>query len=101
LELLNSEDLDIEVVKYLESAPDLQQLEEVLALLNLEPRDLMRKKEPLYKELGLADPALGREKLIDAMIDNPILIERPVFVHDDRAVVGRPPENVLALLEPK
>ncbi|MCG8603864.1 arsenate reductase (glutaredoxin) [bacterium] len=99
LELLNSKDLDLDVVKYLETAPDRQQIEKVLALLNLEPRDLMRKTEAVYTKLDLHDPSLGRDELIDAMVENPILIERPVFVHNGRAVIGRPPESVLTLLE--
>ena len=67
-------------------------------MLGMAPRDLMRKKESPYKELGLADENLNVDALVSAMVDNPILIERPIVVRGDRAVLGRPPENVLALL---
>ena len=63
-----------------------------------EPRDLMRKKEEPYAALGLSDAELSRDALIDAMLDNPILMERPVVVKEGRYVLGRPPENVLEIL---
>jgi arsenate reductase len=66
--------------------------------LGLEPRQLMRRGEAVYKELGLDDPGLSRAALIKAMADNPILIERPIAVRGERAVLGRPPEKVLELL---
>jgi arsenate reductase len=76
---------------------------QALALLNerglgLEPRGLMRKKEAAYKEFGLDDPALDRAALIAAMVENPILIERPIVVAGARVALGRPPEAILELL---
>ena len=84
---------------YLESPPDAETIERVLQLLDLEPRELMRRSEAPYRELGLDDPTKTRAELIAAMAAHPILIERPVVVCGDRAALGRPPENVLALLE--
>ncbi|MCA9528630.1 MAG: arsenate reductase (glutaredoxin) [Myxococcales bacterium] len=100
LELLQSHGVEPEVVKYLERAPTRAELDRTLRLLALEPRDLMRKREAPYAELGLDDPSLGRDALIDAMVAHPILIERPVVIRDGaRAALGRPPEQVLALLD--
>ena len=68
------------------------------ASAKLEPRALMRRKEPPYRELGLDDPSLAPAALIDAMVANPILIERPIVVSGDRVALGRPPESVLEIL---
>ncbi len=101
LTLLREHGLEPEIRKYLEDPPDAATLAQVLDLLGLEPRDLMRRKEPLYAELALDDPTLTREALIDAMTRHPVLIERPVVLVGDRAALGRPPERVLAVLPPK
>ena len=99
LALLEERGLDPTVVAYLETPPDAETLKRILGLLGVGPREFMRKGETLYRELGLDDPALSDDALIDAMVANPILIERPVVVVDgQRAAVGRPPENVLAIL---
>ncbi len=87
------------VVEYLLETPTKQRLRQILKLLGFgDPRQLMRTKEPVYASLGLArvsDP----DALLDAMVANPILIERPIVIKDDkRAILGRPPENVDALL---
>ena len=83
--------------KYLEDAPSAHEIREILALLGIEPRALMRTKEALYKELGLADVS-DNEALIKAMADNPKLIERPVVIKNGKARLGRPPESVLEIL---
>lgn len=98
LQLLQERGLDARVVEYLKTPPSAAELDAILKLLGLEPRQLMRRQEAPYKELGLDDPALGREELIAAMVENPILIERPVVLANGRAALGRPPENVLAIL---
>ena len=98
LELLRGRGIEPELVFYLETPPDAAQLRELLGLLGLPARALLRTGEPEYADLGLADPALGDEAIIAAMAAHPRLIERPVFVHDGRAVVARPPERVLELL---
>ncbi len=98
LQLLKDNNLEPEVVKYLETPPSAAELEEILELLGLEPRELMRRKEKEYKAQGLDDPNLSREALIQAMVEHPRLIERPIVIKDGRAVIGRPPEKVLELL---
>ncbi|NKC01059.1 MAG: arsenate reductase (glutaredoxin) [Pseudomonadales bacterium] len=86
------------IVEYLHNPPDTQTLKSILTMLNLEPRELMRTKESVYAEKNLDNDALSAQELIQAMVDNPILIERPIVVKGNQAVVGRPPENVAALI---
>jgi arsenate reductase len=98
LKLLEEKGVQPEIVKYLDTPPDHATLARILEMLGLEPRELMRKKEKEYKELGLNDPLLTREQLIDAMVTHPRLIERPIVIKDGRAALGRPPESVLEIL---
>ena len=98
MELLNEKGVNTTVVEYLNSPPNSDELNEVLELLGLEPRDLMRKHETPYKENNLDNPDLSRNQLIQAMIDNPILIERPISINGNKATIGRPPEKVLDIL---
>ena len=98
LALLNDRGLDVEIVEYLETPPDAATLGRLLDGLGLAPRDLMRKKEAPYKKLGLDDSALDRTALIVAMVENPVLIERPIVVAGARVALGRPPEAVLDIL---
>jgi len=86
-------------IRYLENAPTRADLEDVLVKLGTDdPRDIVRTKEAVYAELNL-DTA-DRDQLLDAMAANPILIQRPIVIHGDRAVVARPPERLLELLDP-
>lgn len=98
LELLQARGLAPEVVLYLETPPDAVQLRDVLSKLGMGARQLLRTGEDAYKELNLADQSLTDEQLIAAMVAHPKLIERPILVAGDKAVIGRPPENVLELL---
>ena len=98
LALIEDRGIEPTIVEYLKTPPNHQQLDSILRGLELEPRELMRTKEAEYKELGLADSALSRDQLIEAMIANPKLIERPILVVGDQIVVGRPPENALTIL---
>lgn len=98
LALLEERGIEPEVVLYLENPPDAATLRRLSTLLGLTPRQLLRTKEEAYSALDLADAGRTSEELIAAMISHPILIERPIVVAGDRAVIGRPPENVLALL---
>lgn len=98
LDLLSARDLDVEIVSYLETPPSIAQLRHILGLLQLPARALLRTGEPEYAALGLADPTLDEDALLEAMHAHPSLIERPIFVRGDRAVIGRPPERVLDLL---
>lgn len=88
----------IEVVNYLDTPPDTTELKRLLKLLGIPARQLLRTGEAAYKELGLADPALSDDALVAAMAAQPILIERPIVVANGKAVIGRPPEAVLAIL---
>lgn len=97
LALLRSHGLQPVIVEYLDNPPSAAELKSVLKKLHMTPRELMRKGEAIYKELGLADDSLSDDKLIAAMAANPILIERPVVLYAARAALGRPPENVLDL----
>ncbi|WP_293761652.1 arsenate reductase (glutaredoxin) [uncultured Aquitalea sp.] len=98
LALLQDAGAEVEVIEYLKHPPTTEELDHILTLLNLDPRDILRTKEEEYETLCLDDITLERENLIEAMVENPNLIERPIAVAGDRAVVGRPPENVLGLL---
>ncbi len=85
-------------MEYLKDPPSAAELDGVLRMLGMDPRDLMRSKEKEYRELGLKDESLSRDQLIAAMVEHPRLIERPVAISGDRAVLGRPTEKVLELL---
>lgn len=96
--LLTERGVDADYVRYLEQAPSREELERVMGLLGIDdPRAMMREKEPVYEELGLA--TAGRDELLDAMVINPILIQRPIVIHGDRALIARPPERVAELLD--
>ncbi len=99
LELLRERGIEPRVIAYLDTPPDAAELRELLRLLGLPARDLLRTGEDEYAALGLADESLPEATLIDAMVRHPRLIERPVFVHRGHAVIGRPPERVLELLD--
>ena len=97
LALLTERGIDPTVVRYLDDAPDRAELERVLGLLGTDdPRAIVRTGEARYRELGLA--RADRDGLLDALAAHPALIERPIVIVGDKAVVGRPPENVLSLL---
>ncbi len=99
LELLRERGIEPEIVTYPEMPPSAFQLRELLGQLGIAARDLLRTGEDEYAALNLADPTLSEDVLIEAMVAHPRLIERPIFVHDGRAVIGRPPERVLELLD--
>ncbi|MES9973908.1 MAG: arsenate reductase (glutaredoxin) [Candidatus Thiodiazotropha sp.] len=98
LQLLQDQGIDPDVVEYLKTPPDKATLGQILDMLGLEPRELMRTKEKEYKALQLDNPSLSRDQLIDAMIANPKLIERPIVIQNGKAAIGRPPEKVLDIL---
>jgi arsenate reductase len=98
LGMLNEQGIEPTIVEYLKTPPDAKTLDAILTKLGLEPRQLMRKKETEYNEQGLDDPKLTRAQLIKAMVETPILIERPIVLSGSKAALGRPPENVLKIL---
>ena len=97
LKLLEEQGADVEVVKYLDTPPSKEELKSLLKMLGISARELMRTKEAIYKELGLGDVE-DEEKLIEAMVEHPRLIERPIVIKDGKAVIGRPPQKVIELL---
>ena len=99
LELLSSRGLAPTIIEYLKTPPDAITLKSILQKLKVEPRQAMRTQEAPYLELELANTELSAEELIEAMVKNPILIERPIVVTEDRAVIGRPPENIAKLFD--
>lgn len=99
LALLHARGLTPEVVLYLETPPDSGALNALLTKLQLPARALLRSKETEYTELGLDDPSLSEARIIEAICQHPRLLERPIAVAGDRAVIGRPPEAILALFE--
>lgn len=96
--ILNERGVEADYVRYLEQAPSRDDLERVMKLLGTDdPREMMREKEAVYSELGLE--SAGKDELLDAMAANPILIQRPIVIRGDRAVIARPPERVAELLD--
>ena len=98
LQLLEERGIAPEIVEYLKTPPDAETLNRILELLALEPRELMRHKEPEYQELGLDRGQWSRDQLIEAMVNTPKLIERPIVIAGGKAAIGRPPERVLEIL---
>jgi arsenate reductase len=98
LALLEERGISPRVVDYLKTPPSAAELKAILKKLELRPRDLMRKGEPRYAELGLKDRDSDDDALIALMVANPILIERPIVVSGGKAAIGRPPESVLEIL---
>jgi len=98
LQILQGKGIQPTLVEYLETPPDAAELNRILELLGMEPRNLMRKKESEYKDAGLDDPSLSRDELIAAMVTHPKLIERPIVLANGKAALGRPPEKVVEIL---
>jgi arsenate reductase len=98
LQLIRDNGIEPAIIEYLTDPPDERELASILELLGMDPRDLMRTQEQAYLEAGLDNPDLSPEALISAMVEQPILIERPIVVTTGKAVIGRPPENVLDII---
>ncbi len=98
LELLEKTGVAPTIVEYLKTPPSADKLKEILAQLGMVPRDLMRRKEDIYAECDLDNPALSNDDLIGFMVKHPILIERPIVLANGKAALGRPPEKVLEIL---
>ena len=98
LSLIQEKSIDINIIEYLKTPPDISQLKQILKKLGYEPRQLMRKSEQIYKDLDLGNENKTEEDLVIAMTQNPILIERPIVLSGEKAAIGRPPESVLNIL---
>ncbi len=97
LTLLNEQGAKIEIKEYLKEPPTFDELKSVIKKLNITPLELIRKGESIFKE-NYKGKDLGDDEWIQVMVENPILIERPIAISGNNAVIGRPPENVLGLL---
>lgn len=98
LELIRKKGIEPKVIEYLKTPPTAKELDEILKLLSMEPRELMRTTEPEYAKHKLDNPKLTRTELIAAMVKHPILIQRPIVLSKGKAALGRPPENVEKIL---
>jgi arsenate reductase len=99
LQLIRDAGVEPRIVEYLKAPPSVTELDGILKKLKLEPLELMRKKESVFRDLDLKNRSLSREEAIAVMIENPALIERPIIVKGSDAVIGRPPENIQELLQ--
>jgi arsenate reductase len=90
--------VEFDSINYYETPLNVEELRGLINKLGISPRDLLRKGEQLYRDLGLGERELSDDELIKLMVENPDLMERPIVVHGDKAVLGRPPENVKKLL---
>ena len=98
LELLRERGIEPQVIEYLKTPPSKEELDRILTLLNMEPRDLMRQNEDEYQNADLDDPGLTRDTLIIAMVQRPKLMQRPIVLANGKAAIGRPPEQVLEII---
>ncbi len=96
--LKQNTDEEIEVIEYIKNTPTAKELKATLKMLGIKAQDLLRKKEPLYKD-KFADKKLTESQWIKVMVENPILIERPVIIKDGKAIIGRPPESVVDFIK--
>lgn len=95
--LLREHGIEPHIIEYLKTPPSVAELKKLVTLLGLTPYELVRRKEPEYKEAGLNDDASDNQ-ILQAMAEYPILIERPIVVTNNKAVIGRPPQNALTIL---
>lgn len=98
LALIEEQGITPEIIRYLETPPDKATLKDLINKLGVGVRDIIRTGEEPYKTLNLADTSLSDEQLLDAIVTNPKLLQRPIVVNGSKAVIGRPPENVLTIL---
>lgn len=98
LAILEENGCESEIVKYLESTPDKQEIKKLLGMLGISARELMRVKEDIYKELNLKDEE-NEDKLIEAMVSHPKLIERPIIIKNGKAIIGRPTSLILDFIK--
>lgn len=98
LETIRDKGIEPHIVPYLETPPSAKEIKAVLAKAKISARDLLRKKEPAYRAQGLDDERLSEAALVRAMIENPVLIERPVVIAGRRAILARPPERVFEVI---
>ena len=99
LALLEENDVSPEIIYYMDNPPDARQLKALLKKLDMNVRDILRRSEQEYDTLGLDDESLAEEIVLDLLVKHPILLQRPIVVAGNKAIIGRPPENVLPFIE--
>ena len=99
LSLLEDHGIEIDVIEYLQTPPDAATLKSLIKKLGISAKDLLRKGEAEFKQAGLDKKNVTEEEIIAAMVKYPKLIERPIVINKDKAALGRPPENVLSILD--
>ncbi len=99
LALLQEHGVEVDIIEYLKTPPDVATLGTIIDKLGIDAADLLRKKETAYKELDLKNKHDNEEALLQAMVEYPVLIERPIVLVKDRAALGRPPENILGIIK--
>lgn len=97
MQLLEENGIEADVILYLQTPPDIPQLKRIVAALALPAKDIVRTGEAAFKALDKSVDEFGEDELYQAIVDNPILLQRPIVVHNQTAAIGRPPESVLAL----
>ena len=98
LELLTNNGVDAQVILYLQDPPTSSEIKNILKKLNLSPSEILRKGETRFKELAISLEDIDDDQLITLMVENPVLIERPIIFNETKAVIGRPPENTLDII---
>jgi len=98
LELLTNNGVDAQVILYLQDPPTSSEIKNILKKLNLSPSEILRRGETRFKELAISLEDIDDDQLIKLMVENPILIERPIIFNETKAVIGRPPENTLDII---
>ncbi len=99
LAILEEHNLEVVVIKYLDNPPSEEKIRELLAELNLDIRGIIRTGEQEYKEFGFDDNTLSDDELISKLTKHPKVMQRPIVSHNGRAIIGRPPENVLDIIK--
>ncbi|OSY87777.1 arsenate reductase [Tenacibaculum holothuriorum] len=95
--ILENSGREFEIIKYLDTVPTTKELTDIIKLLNISPIELVRKNEKIWKE-EFKGKELSDSEIIEAMVNNPKLIERPIVINNDKAIVGRPPENISSII---
>lgn len=98
LHLIRDQNIEPEIIEYLQTPPSADELKQLLKMLKIPTREMLRSKEPIYKQLDLDNPKFTDEQLIQAIVKNPILLERPIVIAGKKAVIARPAELVLEIL---
>ena len=98
LQIMVDSNVELQIIEYLDDPPTPQELRRIIALLGVPVRELLRNTEPVYQEAELDDEGLSDDKIIDAICEYPALLQRPIVISGNRAIIGRPPSRVLEII---